>query len=96
MAKGIPGTDKYFRLYKTVYPNGLDNYATPSTSKSPSPAPSIKSEVSTASTTKAKPGFFSRFTGSTLSVPATTTPVITTPDGPLEELIMSGTAFGYG
>ncbi|KAK7693929.1 hypothetical protein QCA50_003503 [Cerrena zonata] len=86
---------KYTRLYKTVYPNGLDNYATPSTSKSPSPAPSIRSEVSTAPT-KARSGFFSRFTGSTLSVPATNTVAVTTPEGPLEELIMSGAAFGYG
>ncbi|CAL1705498.1 unnamed protein product [Somion occarium] len=86
---------KFARLYKAVYPNGLDNYATPSTSKAPSPAPSIHSEASSTTTMKARSGFFSRFTGSSLSVPSTNI-VISTPEGPIEELIMSGTAFGYG
>ncbi|KAI0077111.1 hypothetical protein K474DRAFT_1662044 [Panus rudis PR-1116 ss-1] len=90
---------KFTKLYKTVYPNGLDHFATPSTSATSSRAPSIRSEVSSTTTSTVKrSGFFSRIGAATLGVPtaAQNTTVITTPDGPLEELIMSGTAFGYG
>ncbi|PSR77603.1 hypothetical protein PHLCEN_2v7793 [Hermanssonia centrifuga] len=83
------------RLYKTVYPSGLDNYATPATSKLPSPSPSIHSESSSTHVAKQpRPSFFGRFTGSNLTTQPN--PVSSTPDGPVEELIMSGTAFGYG
>ena len=89
------------RLYKTVFPGGVDHYATPATSKAPSPSPSIHSETSSTHTAKARGGggFFSsvgRFGGSLLSAqPATVTnPVPSVPEGPIEELIMSGTAFG--
>ncbi|THH31109.1 hypothetical protein EUX98_g3069 [Antrodiella citrinella] len=96
----LHGITHALRLYKVVYPNGLDDYATPSASTPSSrPASIASSAPSSASTTTAKPrsGFFSRF-GSSLTVPSS--PVETVgkliPDGPLEELIMSGTAFGYG
>ncbi|EKM55265.1 uncharacterized protein PHACADRAFT_208778 [Phanerochaete carnosa HHB-10118-sp] len=89
---------KFTKLYKTVFPSGLDNYATPATSKAPSPSPSIHSESSTTRTTptKQRTGFFGRFGVSTLSPHQPANPVSSTPDGPVEELIMSGTAFGYG
>ncbi|TCD67048.1 hypothetical protein EIP91_000610 [Steccherinum ochraceum] len=93
---------KFTKLFKTVYPNGLDNYATPSTSAPSSRPASINSSTSSTpssasnQTTKAK-GFFSRFGSSlTVSSPSSETTGNLTPDGPLEELIMSGTAFGYG
>lgn len=38
--------DISFRLYKTVYPNGLDAYPTPATSASGSRAPSMRSDAS--------------------------------------------------
>ena len=80
-----------------VYPHGLDHFATPSSSAPSSRAPSIRSQASSTQASTPKParsGFFSRF-GSSLSVPtADTTTVVSTPDGTLEELIMSGTAFG--
>ncbi len=41
-----------------------------------------------------KSGFFSRFTGSTLSVPSTQQIPIGTADGSVDEFILSGTAFG--
>ncbi|KAJ3526621.1 hypothetical protein NM688_g8239 [Phlebia brevispora] len=84
---------KFTRLYKTVYPGGIDNYATPATSKAPSPSPSIKSDSSSTHTAKQRSGFFSRFSSSSVTQ---VNPVTSTPDGPVEELIMSGTAFGYG
>ncbi|TFY74478.1 hypothetical protein EWM64_g9534, partial [Hericium alpestre] len=34
---------KFHKLYKTVYPHGVDQYATPATSRAPSPKPSIGS-----------------------------------------------------
>ncbi|GJE87054.1 mitochondrial outer membrane protein [Phanerochaete sordida] len=90
---------KFARLYKTVFPGGLDNYATPATSKTTSPAPSVRSDSSsthTATPTKQRSGFFGRFGASNLTVQRAVNPVSSTPDGPVEELIMSGTAFGYG
>lgn len=85
------------RLYKTVFPRGLDDYATPATSKVSSPSPSILSASSSNNTAKAPRGLFgsiSRFGGSLLTAEPVPNPVPTTPDGPIEELIMSGTAFG--
>lgn len=84
-----------------MFPSGLDDYATPSTSKAPSPSPSIHSETSSTNTAKARGGggFFGsvgRFGGSLLSAQPVSNPVPSVPEGPVEELIMSGTAFGYG
>ncbi|OSX65485.1 hypothetical protein POSPLADRAFT_1134175, partial [Postia placenta MAD-698-R-SB12] len=112
------------RLYKTVYPNGLDAYPTPATSASGSRAPSMRSDASSmlsVATTTAVPasmpatptsitpkrsGFFSRFTASASASPAVSrssslnvsetsfssqTPVV---EGSVDELILSGTAFG--
>ncbi|KAH9852714.1 outer membrane protein Iml2/Tetratricopeptide repeat protein 39 [Lenzites betulinus] len=92
---------KYSRLFKTVYPNGLEYYATPATSSANSRAASIRSEASGSSTPvstskPARSGFFSRFTGSTLSVPQTPHVPIIAQEGSVDELILSGTAFGYG
>lgn len=84
------------RLYKTVFPSGLDSYATPATSKFPSPSPSIRSETSSTNTatSKQRSGFFGRWGASGLSAQAPANPVVGSPEGPVEELIMSGTAFG--
>ncbi|PCH37913.1 hypothetical protein WOLCODRAFT_135919 [Wolfiporia cocos MD-104 SS10] len=115
---------KFSKLYKIVYPNGLDAYATPVTSLEPSPAPSTRSaassalSVATATLTPASPssaslttkrsGFFSRFASSspgpstpnstTSSLPGSSVTVdrITAKEGSVDELILSGTAFGYG
>ena len=89
--------DRVFpRLYKTVYPNGLDDYATPAASAPNSRAPSIRSEASGSSAPKSakSSGFFSRFTGSSLTVPTTPQAPIVAPEGSVDELILSGTAFG--
>lgn len=99
------------RLYKTVFPKGLDAFATPSTSHVPSRKPSQLSLASAASSTVSSSspttptgsgastpksaGLFGRFGGSFLGAPnhvAVVTP--TAPDGPIEELIVSGVAFG--
>lgn len=83
------------RLYKTVYPNGLENYATPAASTASSRAASIRSETSGSSSPKpAKSGFFSRFTGATLTVPSTPHVPIIAEEGSVDELILSGAAFG--
>ncbi|KAH9901427.1 outer membrane protein Iml2/Tetratricopeptide repeat protein 39 [Cubamyces lactineus] len=90
-----------FQIFKTVYPNGLENYATPAASETSSRAASIRSEVSGTSSqvTASKPaksGFFSRFTGATLTVPTTPSTPVVAEEGSIDELILSGTAFGYG
>ncbi|OBZ65787.1 Mitochondrial outer membrane protein IML2 [Grifola frondosa] len=66
---------KFSKLYKTVYPTGLEDYATPATSKSTSRTASLYSEASTSTGTAVKPAkgsFFGRFGGSSVSVPSTT------------------------
>ncbi|CDO73644.1 hypothetical protein BN946_scf185014.g114 [Trametes cinnabarina] len=75
-----PAHSKFSKLYKTVYPAGLMNYATPAASSANSRAPSIHSET--------------RFTGAALSAPPPPpqTP-IAAEQGSLDELVLSGTAF---
>ncbi|KAI0040329.1 hypothetical protein FA95DRAFT_1683845 [Auriscalpium vulgare] len=104
---------RFTRLYKTVFPQGLDAYHTPSTSQVPSRKPSLlstangtssssASSLTTSPSTSKSHSFLGRL-GSSLtgsrSVSGTSTPslaVNTANDGPIEELIISGTAFGYG
>ena len=90
------------RLYKAVFPNGIDHYATPVTSRASSvpPSPSIQySDSSSTHTAKMREsgGFFtsvSRLGGSFLNSQRAVNPVPSVPEGPIEELIVSGTAFG--
>ncbi|KAI5986667.1 outer membrane protein Iml2/Tetratricopeptide repeat protein 39 [Pisolithus albus] len=93
---------KFNKLFKTLYPNGLDAYATPSqptpvASRRPSEG-SLQYAKTTTATSVRTSGFFSRWTG--LGALATPTPIlgtITHPAyGPVEELVLSGAAFGYG
>ncbi|KAG6911431.1 hypothetical protein DXG01_016528 [Tephrocybe rancida] len=107
---------KFSKLYKTVFPNGLDDYTTPSGTPAPSrksSTPSLRSASSSSSTLAStltvpapSKSLFARFTSSTLSVP-NTRPQPTTngtaegegeplPDGPVEDLVVAGTAFGFG
>ncbi|SJL17453.1 related to Mitochondrial outer membrane protein IML2 [Armillaria ostoyae] len=82
---------KFTKLFKTVFPNGLDGYRTPAASPSVSRRPSNPS-IRSVSTNATKTSFFSKWSGgSTLAVPQ---PII--PEGPVDELIISGTAFGFG
>ncbi|KAH9952147.1 hypothetical protein B0H21DRAFT_817869 [Amylocystis lapponica] len=90
---------KFHKLYKTVYPRGLDEYATPSHTAAGSRTPSVYSTASSSSaattTTKQssnRSGFFGRFGASSLSVP-TSTSIVVAEDGSIDELIMSGAAF---
>ncbi|KAI0309181.1 hypothetical protein OF83DRAFT_1288704 [Amylostereum chailletii] len=93
------------KLYKIVFPAGIDYIHTPSLSRktsgasgnsksSAASAPVIPTPVKTA-----KPsGFFGRW-GSTLTVSQPVSGAsspIPADDGPIEELIVSGTAFGHG
>ncbi|KAF9269546.1 hypothetical protein L218DRAFT_953162 [Marasmius fiardii PR-910] len=104
---------KFTKLYKTVFPTGLDDYSTPATTPGPSRKPSqpnlrevtsaLKPKASMSSLTptpvKKGPGFFGRFTASGSSTPITPTfteGTLLPPDGPIEDLIICGTAFGYG
>ncbi|KAA1469289.1 hypothetical protein DENSPDRAFT_864071 [Dentipellis sp. KUC8613] len=106
---------KFHKLYKTVYPNGIDQFATPAASRQPSPKPSVsslRSQVPSVSgatpvtpgsnSNSSKSGFFGKW-GSTLSLPSRSVSGASSPastysgeDGPIEDLIMSGSAFGYG
>ncbi|KAK1233739.1 Mitochondrial outer membrane protein iml2 [Marasmius sp. AFHP31] len=109
---------KFTKLYKTVFPSGLEGYSTPATSPGPSRAPSqldlkevasaIKpslkpkassSSLSSAPVPKKSSSFFGRWTSSGTSTPNTlTVPTETAfpPDGPIEDMIVCATAFGYG
>ncbi|KAI0056452.1 hypothetical protein BV25DRAFT_1903221 [Artomyces pyxidatus] len=104
---------RFSKLYKTVFPQGLDAYATPATSHPPSRQPSLLSVSSGGHTPSVTPsptsasskssGFFGRWGGTltvSRSVSGTTTPnsytSVVPDDGPIEDLIISGTAFGYG
>jgi hypothetical protein len=94
---------KFTKLFKTLYPNGLDDYPTPghtpvlSRKGSKSSLPSVEVQSTTSATTPAAPGLLARWG---LAAPTPAAPVIGTaanpPDGPIEEMILSGAAFGYG
>ncbi|KAF8548584.1 hypothetical protein OG21DRAFT_1516159 [Imleria badia] len=91
---------KFTKLFKTLYPNGLDEYATPGQTPAPSRKGSIHSIRSSAvpSASQARPsGFLARW-GFTSSAPA---PLAlgskhNPSNGEIEELVLSGAAFGYG
>ena len=99
------------RLYKIVFPNGLDQYDTPSASNASSRQGSLLSvaahqalaspatPTSTVSaSSRSSTSFFSRLGLSRAATPsgATTPTSVMAPaeDGPIEEMIISGTAFG--
>ncbi|KAH9066161.1 hypothetical protein EDB87DRAFT_691104 [Lactarius vividus] len=103
---------RYAKLYKIVFPNGIDAYDTPSASNASSRQGSLLSvaaqhvltspatPTSTVSASSKSSGFFSRLGLSRVATPsgATTPTSIMAPaeDGPIEDLIVSGTAFGHG
>ncbi|PFH46707.1 hypothetical protein AMATHDRAFT_69254 [Amanita thiersii Skay4041] len=90
---------KFTKLYRTVFPSGLEGHETP---LRPHNRSSISLRSAPPTPRSASGGLFSRLTGSTfnsltggaLSEPQT--PKLILPDGPVEELIVAGTAFGYG
>ncbi|KAI6104321.1 outer membrane protein Iml2/Tetratricopeptide repeat protein 39 [Pisolithus sp. B1] len=93
---------KFNRLFKKFYSNGLaacatPSQATPAASRKPSEGNLQYTETTPAIPIRT-PGFFARWTG--LGPPTTSMPVlgtITNPaNGPVEEFILSGAAFGYG
>ena len=86
------------RLFKTLYPNGLDEYATPGQTPTPSRKGSTYSVQSSAapSTSQSRPsGFLARW-GFTSSAPPP--PALGSKHNPssgeIEELVLSGAAFG--
>ncbi|KAF5378316.1 hypothetical protein D9615_008805 [Tricholomella constricta] len=97
---------KFSKLFKTVFPAGLDAYTTPSISRASSVhSLSLSTPAPTSVPTKS---LFARLTGSvsaaasTLSIPGTNVHVHVHnaldahEDGPVEDLIVAGTAFGFG
>lgn len=92
-------TDTSFsRLFRTLYPNGLDDYATPGHTPTPSRKGSVHSVRPPAAhaAPQARPsGFLARW-GFVASTPAP--PTLGTRNNPsndaVEELILSGAAFG--
>ncbi|KAN0076757.1 Outer membrane protein Iml2/Tetratricopeptide repeat protein 39 [Tylopilus felleus] len=91
---------KFTKLFRTLYPNGLDEYATPGQTPAPSRKGSIHSirTSATLSTPQARPsGFLARwgFTSS-VSAPPSLGSKSNPSNGEIEELILSGAAFGYG
>ncbi|TDL16298.1 hypothetical protein BD410DRAFT_795499 [Rickenella mellea] len=92
---------KFTKIYKTVFPDGVEKYATPSATPSisrknstPSLA-SVKTETTVISSkNNSKSSFFGSWGASATSLKPPS-PLIQ-PEGPVEELILSGAAFGYG
>ena len=89
-------TKNDYRLYKVVFPGGLDDYDTPSVSLLPSRSSTPSIAPSTHSSISSKPGLFGRFLGygSNLTVPSRTSSPSPHLDGLPEEAVISGTAFG--
>ncbi|KAG8964365.1 hypothetical protein FRC03_001849 [Tulasnella sp. 419] len=102
---------RFSKAFKMVFPSGLDAYPTPAASPAVSRKPStatlstISSQsgagassrnVSTPSSSKGS--IFSRLTGmsSSTSLTVPSTPTVIHPEGPIEELIVYGSAFGFG
>ncbi|KAJ7290503.1 hypothetical protein C8J57DRAFT_1276000 [Mycena rebaudengoi] len=89
---------KFTKLYKTVFPAGLDAYRTPVPSRKASTA-SLTAAASAGSLAPPPPkSVFARWgmsSSASLAMPAPV-PVAYTPDGPVEEMIVAGTAFGFG
>ncbi|KAL5513993.1 hypothetical protein ACEPAG_2754 [Sanghuangporus baumii] len=93
---------RFTKLFKTVFPTGLDSYITPATTPTPSRSPStpslaesVQSAAKTVSVpaTPSRGSFFGRWG---LTVPRQPSKSVIHPDGPMEDLIISGAAFGYG
>lgn len=92
------------RIYKTAFPDGIDKFATSSSTPIPSrqtsllDVPTQSSASPTLLTSQSGAGrgnLFSRW-GYSLSKPAlrAATPTAMEPDGPVEEHIVAGAAFG--
>ncbi|KIO27128.1 hypothetical protein M407DRAFT_73614 [Tulasnella calospora MUT 4182] len=94
----------FTKLFKRVFPNGLDNYSGPSVLPLPSEKPSSSSlTVNNIASGNSSRGLLSRLTASApasaSSTPrgsGTVTPAGFEPEGALEELIFYGVAFGFG
>ncbi|KAG9313319.1 hypothetical protein JVU11DRAFT_5623 [Chiua virens] len=91
---------KFTKLFKTLYPNGLDEYATPGQTPMSSRQGSIynvKASVAQISVQSRPSGFLARwgFTSPTSPPPMPGTKTNPSNDE-IEELILSGAAFGYG
>ncbi|OCB87588.1 hypothetical protein A7U60_g5291 [Sanghuangporus baumii] len=93
------------KLFKTVFPTGLDSYVTPATTPIPSRSPSTSSLAESAQsaaetisipTTPSKGSFFGRWGLTVPSSPKQPPKSVIHPDGPMEDMIISGAAFGYG
>jgi hypothetical protein len=95
------------RLFKTVFPKGLDDYATPAQTPATTPTPShnpssltldrIESSATItppSSTSAPKGSFFTRWGLSGSSTAAEVSEPVLQPEGPVEELVVSGAAFG--
>ncbi|KIM31719.1 hypothetical protein M408DRAFT_20945 [Serendipita vermifera MAFF 305830] len=89
---------KFNKLHKTVFPRGVDAYRTPSTTPALSRASSMQAAPSAtlvSQTPTAKTGLFGRLIFASAG-PSTEVRTDAPPDGALEEMIVSGAAFGNG
>lgn len=87
------------RLQKTVFPRGLDAFKTPGTTPNPSRRQSVADLSITAKEAPTPPtpksgGLLGRFLGSSSSASSSSVSVDKPPEGPLEEMIVSGASFG--
>ncbi|EJD53304.1 hypothetical protein AURDEDRAFT_110983 [Auricularia subglabra TFB-10046 SS5] len=90
---------RFSKLYKAVFPTGLDQYATPATSEAPSRNVSSLDVSSPTSATLTVPqlktsrsGIWGRWGSSAPAAPVQPQAF----DAELSEMIIAGTAFGYG
>ncbi|GJJ12064.1 hypothetical protein Clacol_006305 [Clathrus columnatus] len=110
LVQALSAHSKFTKIYNTAFPDGVNNYATPSSSPGPSRKPSnsdinrsmslpplpISVSTPTLVPLPTRVGFFSRWNSSSKVPSVSSTPTPMEPDGPIEELIIAGAAFGYG
>lgn len=86
----------FSKIFKTVFPNGLDDYVTPSATPTISRKPSSIS-MATPPVSSGKPGFFGKWGSLTPTSSKPPSPSLSPqPEGPIDEFIVSGAAFGFG
>jgi len=84
---------KFNKIFKTVFPNGLDAYPTPATSRNAS-STNLRSSLAAPSTGRSLFGRWASPSSTSLATPEVSGD--SQPQGPLDELVVSGAAFGFG
>ncbi|EJD00340.1 uncharacterized protein FOMMEDRAFT_142311 [Fomitiporia mediterranea MF3/22] len=108
LVHALSAHSRFTKLYKTIFPTGIDSYITPAATPIPSRSPSTHSLASTgsvrsttetvtvSSASSKGSSFLGRWGLSASNTSKGPPQSVLEPEGPVEELIVSGAAFGYG